>query len=126
MPSRGAQLAEEHPAIHYAFGAREHRADLLPLPAVLSLGVTIEMKTVPEVQCPTCAKKGDWFTGAFGPFCSKRCKLVDLGKWFNQEHAISEPLRPEHFEEQTDVGVVNPALDRSGPSDTKRRRPADT
>jgi hypothetical protein len=22
---------------------------------------------------------------------------VDLGKWFEEEHAISEPLRPEHF-----------------------------
>ena len=30
-------------------------------------------------------------------FCSKRCKLVDLGQWFSEEHKISEPLRPEHF-----------------------------
>jgi hypothetical protein len=28
--------------------------------------------------------------------------LVDLGKWFGEEHAISEPLRPEHFESYTD------------------------
>jgi len=24
--------------------------------------------------------------------------LIDLGKWLGGEHAISEPLRPEHFE----------------------------
>jgi len=49
------------------------------------------------VSCPTCKKEGDWFEGKFGPFCSKRCKLVDLGKWFGEENRISEPLRPDHF-----------------------------
>jgi len=52
-----------------------------------------------RVKCPTCKKEGNWFAGAFGPFCSKRCKLVDLGKWFGEENAISEPLRAEHLEE---------------------------
>ena len=50
------------------------------------------------VKCPTCRKSGDWFAGKYGPFCSERCKLIDLGKWFNGENAISEPLKPEHFE----------------------------
>jgi endogenous inhibitor of DNA gyrase (YacG/DUF329 family) len=57
----------------------------------------------PQARCPTCKKSGDWFAGEYGPFCSKRCKLVDLGKWFNAEHAISEPLRPEHFEKYADL-----------------------
>ena len=57
------------------------------------------MKPTPEVKCPTCKKQGRWFDGAYGPFCSKRCKLVDLGKWLKEENAISEPLRPEHFAE---------------------------
>jgi endogenous inhibitor of DNA gyrase (YacG/DUF329 family) len=52
----------------------------------------------PEVKCPTCKKSGKWFETLYGPFCSKRCRLVDLGKWFNEEHAVSEPLRPEHLE----------------------------
>ena len=51
------------------------------------------------VRCPTCKKTGDWFAGAFGPFCSRRCKLVDLGKWLNEENKVSEPLRPDHLEE---------------------------
>jgi endogenous inhibitor of DNA gyrase (YacG/DUF329 family) len=29
--------------------------------------------------------------------------LIDLGKWFGGEHAISEPLRPEHFEKFADL-----------------------
>ncbi|MDZ4789516.1 MAG: DNA gyrase inhibitor YacG [Blastochloris sp.] len=52
-----------------------------------------------NVICPTCRKNGAWFEASFGPFCSERCKLVDLGKWFNAEHMISEPLSAEHLEE---------------------------
>ena len=50
-----------------------------------------------QVRCPICRKTGVWFAGEFGPFCSKRCRLIDLGKWFGEEHVISEPLKPEHF-----------------------------
>lgn len=55
------------------------------------------------VKCPSCAKRGPWFESAYGPFCSHRCKLVDLGKWLGEEHTISEPLRPEHFEAYEDL-----------------------
>jgi len=51
-----------------------------------------------KIKCPTCRKTGDWFAGRYGPFCSYRCNLIDLGKWLGGEHAISEPLRPEHLE----------------------------
>jgi endogenous inhibitor of DNA gyrase (YacG/DUF329 family) len=51
-----------------------------------------------QVKCPTCRKTGTWFDGQYGPFCSQRCKLVDLGKWFAEEHTVSSPLRPEHLE----------------------------
>jgi endogenous inhibitor of DNA gyrase (YacG/DUF329 family) len=56
-----------------------------------------------QTACPTCKKKGDWSATPFGPFCSHRCKLIDLGKWLGGEHAISEPLRPEHFEKFADL-----------------------
>lgn len=56
-----------------------------------------------DIKCPMCRKSGDWLATPFGPFCSKRCKLVDLGKWFSQEHAVSEPLRPEALESYADL-----------------------
>jgi endogenous inhibitor of DNA gyrase (YacG/DUF329 family) len=34
-----------------------------------------------------------------GPFCSARCKMIDLGKWMGEEYRVSEPLRPDHFAE---------------------------
>jgi Uncharacterized protein conserved in bacteria len=57
------------------------------------------MANLSRVKCPTCKKVGGWFAAPYGPFCSKRCKMVDLGKWFGEENAISEPLRPDHLEE---------------------------
>lgn len=57
------------------------------------------MKKPKQVKCPTCEKEGEWFAGLFGPFCSRRCKLVDLGNWFGEEHAVSSPLKPEHLED---------------------------
>ena len=59
---------------------------------------TMNEKQAKQVVCPACKKKGDWFAGKYGPFCSHRCKLIDLGKWLEGEHAISEPLRAEHLE----------------------------
>jgi endogenous inhibitor of DNA gyrase (YacG/DUF329 family) len=56
-----------------------------------------------KVKCPVCHKRGAWLAGGFGPFCSHRCKLIDLGKWLGGEHAIAEPLRPEHFEQYADL-----------------------
>jgi endogenous inhibitor of DNA gyrase (YacG/DUF329 family) len=57
------------------------------------------MKSPSVVKCPTCKKVGPWLSQPSGPFCSRRCQLVDLGKWFNEEPRISEPLRPGHFQE---------------------------
>jgi len=32
------------------------------------------------------------------PFCSSRCKMVDLGKWLGGEYVIPEPIRPDDYE----------------------------
>lgn len=61
------------------------------------------MSRLANIPCPVCKQRGDWFAASFGPFCSKRCRLIDLGKWFSEEHAITEPLRPEHLEQFADL-----------------------
>lgn len=41
------------------------------------------------VQCPTCGKAVSWNEESpFRPFCSKRCQLIDLGEWANEEKRI--------------------------------------
>jgi len=67
------------------------------------MGKLAAMSVPRSVKCPTCKKTGDWFANPFGPFCSKRCRLVDLGKWFGEENKISERLRPEHFQSFEDL-----------------------
>ena len=45
------------------------------------------------VDCPTCGVAVQWTTtNAFRPFCSDRCKLIDLGAWASEEHKI--PVAP--------------------------------
>jgi endogenous inhibitor of DNA gyrase (YacG/DUF329 family) len=49
-------------------------------------------KPPPRVHCPTCRKKVVWSPASrWRPFCSERCKLIDLGEWLEENHRISEP-----------------------------------
>ncbi len=43
----------------------------------------------PTVKCPTCQAMVAW-TGEqqWRPFCSERCKLIDLGSWFDESNII--------------------------------------
>ena len=50
-----------------------------------------------QIPCPICGKANDFFSEPMGPFCSPRCKMIDLGRWLGEDYCISEPLRPEHF-----------------------------
>jgi endogenous inhibitor of DNA gyrase (YacG/DUF329 family) len=43
-----------------------------------------------SVQCPTCQTSVTWDVNSkFRPFCSERCKLIDLGDWASENHKIS-------------------------------------
>jgi uncharacterized protein len=41
-----------------------------------------------RIQCPTCARELNWDSAPFRPFCSERCRLVDLGAWLTEQRAI--------------------------------------
>jgi endogenous inhibitor of DNA gyrase (YacG/DUF329 family) len=41
------------------------------------------------VNCPQCGKPVAWKAeNRFRPFCSERCKLIDLGQWAHERHRI--------------------------------------
>ena len=47
------------------------------------------VKKVPVVKCPTCGKMIEWSEeNRFRPFCSERCKLIDLGQWATEAYKI--------------------------------------
>ncbi len=52
-------------------------------------------------RCPSCNKQVEWQDNPFRPFCSERCKLIDLGKWVNEEYRVpGKPVREDAGEEK--------------------------
>lgn len=43
------------------------------------------------ITCPTCKAKTTWEENRFRPFCSERCKLIDLGQWASESYRIAGP-----------------------------------
>jgi endogenous inhibitor of DNA gyrase (YacG/DUF329 family) len=41
-----------------------------------------------KLKCPTCGKAVPWEGNPFRPFCSERCRMVDLGAWVDEEYRI--------------------------------------
>jgi uncharacterized protein len=50
-----------------------------------------------RIECPTCKAVLEDVPDDYPPrpFCSARCKLVDLHGWLNEDHRVSESLEPE-------------------------------
>jgi endogenous inhibitor of DNA gyrase (YacG/DUF329 family) len=46
-------------------------------------------------QCPICKKPTDSATDPDFPFCSERCRLLDLGNWASEKYRIREPVIDE-------------------------------
>ncbi len=46
-----------------------------------------------KIICPICKNTTTWEENPWRPFCSERCKLIDLGKWVSQEYKI--PIKSE-------------------------------
>jgi len=64
-----------------------------------------------SVRCPICDKKmdgqgpkewPDW------PFCSPRCRMVDLGRWLGGSYRIESPASPD---DEEDSAAANPSAD---------------
>jgi endogenous inhibitor of DNA gyrase (YacG/DUF329 family) len=53
-----------------------------------------------KVSCPICKKTVTLGSEDF-PFCSERCRNIDLGNWATEKYVISEPL-PHQTETDSD------------------------
>ncbi len=52
------------------------------------------------VKCPVCNKEVEWIDkNTYRPFCSLRCKQVDLGAWADEKYRVPVVDQTEHGEE---------------------------
>jgi endogenous inhibitor of DNA gyrase (YacG/DUF329 family) len=43
------------------------------------------------VKCPTCRRQVEWSPESrYRPFCSDRCRLIDMGAWLSEQHKIPD------------------------------------
>ncbi|KTC75351.1 DNA gyrase inhibitor YacG [Legionella birminghamensis] len=62
------------------------------------------MQNQQKITCPTCGKANTWtLDNTYRPFCSDRCKLIDLGEWAAETRKIpGTPVYPQPQDENDD------------------------
>ena len=55
------------------------------------------------VSCPTCGSPVAWIAEQrWRPFCSERCKLIDLGTWLDESNRIPSDPEAQNLQDQED------------------------
>ncbi|MFT3698276.1 MAG: DNA gyrase inhibitor YacG [Kofleriaceae bacterium] len=52
--------------------------------------------------CPTCKEPAKKAENKAFPFCCERCRLIDLGRWLDEEYRIPDTAPPVSPAEKTD------------------------
>ena len=56
-----------------------------------------------SVACPRCGKQAFFSPdNLFRPFCSERCRLIDLGAWANESYRVPDTTPPDPADETKD------------------------
>ena len=67
------------------------------------------------MRCPNCTREVAWQDNPWRPFCSERCKLIDLDNWFSGRYRISRPFSSEEDAENIQpTGPVKPEEEGRG------------
>ncbi|MCK6593966.1 MAG: DNA gyrase inhibitor YacG [Bacteriovoracaceae bacterium] len=48
------------------------------------------MNKVLNVRCPHCGTKFSYYESKFRPFCTERCRMVDLGHWLEESYRVPD------------------------------------
>jgi len=74
---------------------RVRRAHILNLAAETSRN----SHAMPRLTCPTCNHPFDSEKSPDAmPFCSQRCRQIDLGRWLNEEHSL--PIERDEMDDE--------------------------
>lgn len=58
---------------------------------------------MPDVKCPICEAVFDWEHSAALPFCSPRCKMIDLGRWLDERYSLPIDRAEEEWADTSDI-----------------------
>ena len=47
-----------------------------------------QQKVRTVIKCPTCQQPTVWQDNPYRPFCSRRCRMLDLGCWVDEEYRV--------------------------------------
>ena len=47
-----------------------------------------------KMKCPLCHKEVEFGGNPFRPFCSERCKMIDLGRWAGEDYRVPSLEKP--------------------------------
>lgn len=59
-----------------------------------------EIRHLPKARAAKCPACGAPAVESYRPFCSKRCKQLDLGKWLNEGYRFETEEIPGSFDEE--------------------------
>ncbi|MES3036530.1 MAG: DNA gyrase inhibitor YacG [Bdellovibrionota bacterium] len=59
-------------------------------------------ENVRTVTCPQCRKPAIYSSeNPYRPFCSERCRLIDLGAWASEDYKVPTPVDPNDLNPET-------------------------
>ncbi len=68
--------------------------------------------------CPICKRNVSWQDNPFRPFCSERCKLIDLDNWLQERYrAPAGPVRSEELNTADGSPAQDPTTNAKGERD---------
>jgi uncharacterized protein len=61
-----------------------------------------------KIKCPVCRKITTWDNNQWRPFCSERCKIIDLGDWASEKHVIAGSDNLQELDEENSIASSYP------------------
>ena len=101
----GEELGGQPLRIELAHGGERHRELILRcdggtwLKRWSALCRGLEEAVMEPGTCPICKGRA-WRGLPMYPFCSKRCRMIDLGRWLGEDYRISRPIETSDLEEE--------------------------
>jgi endogenous inhibitor of DNA gyrase (YacG/DUF329 family) len=65
-------------------------------------------RSVATIRCPICEKQFDPAESRAMPFCSERCRQIDLGRWLREAYSVPVERNPDEEDESQSPNLRNP------------------